>query len=295
MNRIIDLHSHSHFSLDGELTPQQLVDKAIEEGVKYYAVSDHDDVRAVGPALQYAEGKDITIIPAAEISAIIDDCPLHILGYNIDYNNPLFTERKNQINETVVEFDRKAIIKAREFGFIFDEEKLHQFREDGLFCEEHIGEVVLADQRNDDNPILKQFREGGRLSDNPPFNFYREFFSTGKPLNIPYDFNMDIKDASRLIHEGGGKMFLAHPGHNIKRNEQLLEKIISFGLDGIESFSSYHDRETNEFYYEMAKKYNLYMSVGSDFHGRSKPSIRMGSIDYDEDELNRTLKYLEVL
>ncbi len=294
MNRTIDLHSHSCLSLDGELKPEVIIDKAIEEGVRYYALSDHDEVRGIKPALEYAKDKDITVIPAVEISGYIDEYPLHILGYNIDYNNPLFIERRKKIDELLVVTDRKLVESAKAFGFIFNEENLHKYRTDGLFCEEHIGEEVFADHRNDDNPYLKQFRPGGRLSDNPAFNFYKEFFANGKPCHVDYDFNIHISEVSKIIHEGGGKMFLAHPGHNIKKNEEVLKKIISYGLDGIEVFSSYHDEETKKFYFDMAKKYNLYMSVGSDFHGKSKPAIRLGSIDYDEEELDKTLKFLGV-
>jgi len=295
MKNIIDLHSHSIYSLDGELKPEQLVDKAIEAGVKYYAISDHDEVAAIDGALAYAKDKDIKIIPAVEISAIIDNYPLHVLGYNIDYHNPEFKKRRQYINSVIIDFDKEVIRKTKEFGFYLDEEKLYKFRDDGLFCEEHIGEVVLADERNKDNPLLSEFKPGGKLSDNPPFNFYKEFFAPGKPINVPYNFNLDIEETAKLIKAGGGKMFLAHPYHNIKDNEEVLRKIMSYGLDGVEVFSSYHNEDGIKYYYDIAKKYNLYMSVGSDFHGRAKPAIKIGSIDYDEEQLNKTLKFLEVM
>lgn len=285
----IDLHAHTIESLDGTYTPEQLVEIAINSGIKYLAIADHDSVSSIDRAIKYASDKDIIVIPAIELSAIINNTPLHILGYNIDYNHPGYKQRRKFVDEKLINWSKLAINSALEYGFKFNPEDVYKIREDGLICEELIGQVILNDSRNDNDERLKEFRPGGKLSDNPTFNFYKEFYTEGKPCFIEYDFNMPLKEASKLIHESGGKMFLAHPKHNIGFNEELLNSIIAKGLDGIEVFSSYHDKEATEFYFNKAKKHNLLMSVGSDFHGRSKPSIKMGSTNYDEDELIKTL------
>lgn len=285
----IDLHTHSIESLDGTYTPIQLVEIAINSGIKYLAIADHDSIKSIEKAIDYASDKNIIVIPAIELSAIIDDTPLHILGYNIDYHHEGYTQRRKFVDDKLINWSKLAINKALEYGFKFNSEDVYKIREDGLICEELIGHVILNDSRNDNDERLFEFREGGKLSDNPTFNFYKEFYTKDKPCFVEYDFNIPLKEASKLIHESGGKMFLAHPKHNIGFNEDLLNKIIDEGLDGIEVFSSYHDNKATDFYFNKAKENNLLMSVGSDFHGRSKPSIKMGSIDYDEDELIETL------
>lgn len=290
----IDLHSHSSWSLDGQFSSKELIDMAIHSGIKYYALSDHDDVSGLEEAINYSKGKDITVIPATELSAIINETQLHVLGYNIDYNNPFFKQRRQEVYESLKSWNKQIIQNALDYGFYFDLDKLLNKREDHLVYEGSIGQAILEDPRNDNNEQLLPFRKGHELSNNPSFNFFRTFFAQGKPLFVPYNFNLPIKEAEKVIHESGGKMFLAHPFHNLKYNEDLLKQIIDIGLDGIEVFSSYHNQEGTNFYYQMAKKYNLYMSVGSDFHGKSKPSIKMGSINYDETELIKTLKYLNV-
>ena len=292
MNNYIDLHNHSIESLDGTYSPEELVDIALNNGIKYFAVSDHDSVNSVDRALAYAKDKDIKVIPAIEISAIIEDTPLHILGYNINHHHLGFIQRKKYVDEKIINWSKLIINKVLDYGFIFDPNEVYKQREDGLICEELIGKVILEDHRNDNDERLQEFRAGGRLSDNPTFNFYKEFCKKGKPCFVEYDFNMPIAEASKLIHESGGKMFLAHPHHNIEYNEDLLVKIINEGLDGIEVFSSYHDKKAIDYYYQKAKQYNLLMSVGSDFHGESKPAIKMGSIDYDENELIKTLSVI---
>jgi len=288
----IDLHNHSKYSIDGEYSSKDLVDLALKKGIKYLSISDHDDIRAIKDALDYSKNKDITIIPGIEISSSINGIGLHILGYGIDYTSQEFIDRMNFVKESNIGYGKKLLNKAHEYGFFFNDEEVYKLRDDGLICEEMLGEVILNDSRNDNNEELKEFRNNGIYSDNPAFNFYKVLTTIGKPLYVEYDFNLDIKETEKLIHNNGGKMFLAHPGHNIKKDESILKEIINYGLDGIEVFSSYHDKETIEFYYSKAKEYNLYMSVGSDFHGHSKPSIKMGSIDYDKNELNKTIKFI---
>lgn len=288
----IDLHTHSIESLDGTYTPEELVDIAINSDIKYLAVADHDSTNSIDKAIKYASDKSIKIIPAIELSSIIDNTPLHILGYNIDYNHRGYKQRRKFVDEKLINWSKLAINKALECGFKFNPEDVYRIRKDGLICEELIGQVILNDTRNDSDSRLIAFRPGGNLSDNPTFNFYKEFYTKGKPCFVEYDFNMPLSEASKLIHESDGKMFLAHPKHNIGYSEDLLKKIIDAGLDGIEVFSSYHDKEATDFYYSKAKENNLLMSVGSDFHGRSKPSIKMGSIDYDENELIKTLNII---
>lgn len=288
----IDLHNHTIESLDGTYTPEELIDIAISNGIKYLAIADHDSVRSIEAAMNYAKDKDITVIPAIELSVIFDNRPLHILGYNIDYHHIEYIKRKEFVNEKIINWGKQVIEAALDFGFKFNPEDVYKIRKDGLICEELIGRVVLNDHRNDLDERLKEFRKGGKLSDNPTFNFYKEFYATGKPCFREYDFNMPLIQASELIHSSGGKMFLAHPKHNIGFNEDILNKIIETGLDGIEVFSSYHNKDATDFYYQKAKQHNLLMSVGSDFHGESKPAIKMGSIDYDEEELLKTIKVI---
>lgn len=288
----IDLHSHSIASLDGSIKPKDLIDLALKNNVKYYAISDHDSTYSLYEAVSYSKNK-LDFIPAIEISSIIDDIPLHILGYNIDFTDIKYKQRSEYVLSSNIYWAKQLLKKAHEYGFIFNDEDVYKYAKNGAICEEMLGEVILNDPRNNNNEQLFPFRNNNELADNPSFNFYKVFCSTNKPLYVKYDFNLPIKETSDLIHSTGGKMFLAHPYHNIKTNIEIFNKIKEYNLDGIEVFSSYHNIESTKFYYDLAIKNNLYMSVGSDFHGESKPSIKMASIDYDEQQLLKTIKYIK--
>ena len=148
---------------------------------------------------------------------------------------------------------------------------------------------MLNDSRNDNDERLKEFRKGGKLADNPYFNFYREFYAQGKPCYSNLDFSLPIKEVADLIHSSGGLMVLAHPHHNIGYNEAKLKEIMSYGLDGVEVYSTYHDQKAIDYYYKKCKEYNLLMSVGSDFHGHNKPAIEIGSVEFDKSEVGKLI------
>ena len=87
-----------------------------------------------------------------------------------------------------------------------------------------------------------------------------------------------------LIHEHGGAAVLAHPGKNLEGHMERLGSLLDEGLDGIEAFSSYHDEETAEFLYRIACARDLLATCGSDYHGKTKPGIRLGGMPCPLDE-----------
>lgn len=69
---------------------------------------------------------------------------------------------------------------------------------------------------------------------------------------------------------------LAHPGNNLKGRFDLFVKMVEAGLDGVEAFSSYHNPQTGEYFYQTASNLGLLITCGSDYHGKTKPSIKLG-------------------
>ena len=81
-----DLHMHTTFS-DGLYTPYELIKKCKERGLSIIAITDHDSVSAFPEAIEYGKEFGIEVIPGVELSAMVDEKDVHILGYFLDYTN----------------------------------------------------------------------------------------------------------------------------------------------------------------------------------------------------------------
>lgn len=139
-------------------------------------------------------------------------------------------------------------------------------------------EVLLNKPEYQNHPLLEAYHEGENRGNNPYVNFYWDFYSKGKPCyaEIKYPEMTEVID---MIHQNHGIAVLAHPGVNLKGRESMLPHIMSLGMDGIEAFSSYHTGKEAEYYYQKALETGKYVTCGSDFHGKTKPSVALGSFE----------------
>jgi predicted metal-dependent phosphoesterase TrpH len=94
------------------------------------------------------------------------------------------------------------------------------------------------------------------------------------------NYGMSPQDAIATIHNYGGIAVMAHPKDccmSINELENLVEKLSSAGLDGIECvYTTHSDRETTQFK-EMAARLDLCITGGTDFHGTGKRGVDLGS------------------
>lgn len=286
----IDLHMHSNISNDGEFSPKELVEMCSSAGINVMALADHNSVRGVKEAAEHGKEKNIKVIPAVELDCTHGEYNLHILGYNIDIENKIFEKIEKDILEQELNAAEKRMDFAEKAGFIFEREKIKALSSDGTVTGEMIGEIVLVDKRNDENILLKPYRDGGNRSDNPYVNFYWDWFSKGKPAYVDIKY-MPLKEAVSIIKNSGGKVVFAHPCNNIGMNEKVFAEIINEGVEGVEAYSSYHSPEAVEFFKNLAEKYNIFVTCGSDFHGKTKPAIKLGKIlcDNREEEIFNSL------
>ena len=270
----IDLHMHSMYSDDGEYTPTQLVDMCHEAGVKIMAIADHNWVKANEEAKKHADELGMTYIPAIEIDCTYKGVNLHVLGYGID-NQEVFNQLGEDIEKQELACSMKKLELTNALGFDLKKEQLDALSTNGVYTGEMFGEALLNDSRYDDHELLKPYRQGGERSDNPYVNFYWDYYAQGKPCYTEIHFPT-LEETIQLIHQHGGVALLAHPGNNLKGQFELFDEMVALGLDGVECFSSYHTSETNEYFYNKAKELNVLYTCGSDFHGKTKPSIYLG-------------------
>ena len=273
----IDLHMHSNISNDGDFSPAELMKMCSKAGIKTAALAVHNSVRGVAEAIKEGEKFGVKVIPAIEIDCTYKEYNLHVLGYNIDYNNKIFEKIEKNVFEQELKAGDKRMALVKEAGIFFDEEKVRKLSYDGTITGEMIGEAAIEDERNRENPLITPYLEGGTRSNNPYVNFYWDWCSKGKPAYVPIKY-ITLKEAIDIIHKTGGKAVLAHPNNNIGMNEEVFKEIAAEGIEGVEVFSSYHSKENAEFFLKMAEKYNVSVTCGSDFHGKTKPAIKLGKM-----------------
>lgn len=274
MKSYIDLHMHSNYSDDGEYSPSQLVEMCYQEGIRIMAIADHNWLKGVKEAKNRAKELGIRCIGAIEIDCTYKGINLHVLGYGIKED-----EVFNQLGEDILKQElASSMLKldlTNKLGFELTKEQLDSVSSNGVYTGEMFAEVLLDDSRYLSCDLLKPYRKGGSRSDNPYVNFYWDYYAQGKPCYSEVKFP-ELTKIIDLIHSFGGKAILAHPGNNLKDKYYLFDEMVELGLDGVECFSSYHSQDINDYFYHKVKELKVMYTCGSDFHGKTKPSIYLG-------------------
>lgn len=251
---MVDFHTHSTFS-DGTLTPEEIVDLAVESGCSYLAITDHDNVEN----LKHINFNDdrIRCIPGVELSAEFPKT-LHILGYNMDVDNTKLRNTLEDLQSARRERNEKMLVKLAEHNMPMTMDELMQESKGGIVGRPHFAAIMMQ------KGYVKNRQEA-----------FDRFLANGKPFYMPKT-RLQPKAAIELITQAGGIAVMAHPYQTeLKAAEmdELLKELVSYGLQGIEAFYSQHDHKQTRQYIHLAKKYGLLMTAGSDFHGKNKAHI----------------------
>lgn len=292
----IDLHIHTKMS-DGELTPKEVIDKAIENKVKVISIADYDTIEAYTEEfIQYAENKGIKLIKGVEISTKINKCGIHVLGYNIDVENEKFKESLYKIRNARHEYLYKVSEKLEKLGYYINTEELDKI---DAVTKAHIALDIIKSSKNEQK-FLDEF---GHIPGKG------EFIETVMNENCPAYVKKETvtpQKAAEIIRQANGKVILAHPvayEHEDGLNEEDILKIVKdMNPDGIESNYIYIDKDNNEFdecekWNRFAKNNNLFVTVGTDFHNSDgiRPEIGFANkrIELTEDEIDKIIENLE--
>ena len=278
MTNYIDLHIHSKYSGDGEFSISQLMEKCQEAGITIMSITDHDSAKANITAKAMAKDYHIHYITGIEIDCTYKGINLHLLGYGFDETSPDFEALEEHIWTEERNASLERIDLTRQLGFKITKEELNKvsnLKEGGIWTGEVFAEVLLEKTEYKNHELLLPYRKGGVRGDNPMVNFYWDYYSQGKPCYVHLDFP-SLEDAIGMIHRNGGKAVLAHPGNNLKGNFELIKEIKDLGLDGIEVFCSYHHEEMARQLYDLAVELDLIITCGSDYHGKTKPAVKLG-------------------
>ena len=245
-----DLHTHTNFS-DGSYSPEELVAAAKKIGLHYLGITDHDTVDGVRQLYENGlyPGRGINIIPGVELSANHPEKDLHIVGYNIDIYNEALLEMIDKIIEARWERFSEIIriLQGKKYN-IREADVLKIAGTSRSIGRAHIARTLVK------VGAFKTVRE-----------VFEKMLGKGCPAYVPR-YQPEVDEIIDVIHQAGGLATLAHP--KLIGDDELVEELCK-KLDGLEVYYPCHKPEDTQHYFFLAKKYNLLITGGSDFHGAS--------------------------
>ena len=278
MKRIIDLHIHTNLS-DGVLSPLEVIDEAVKSNVSVIGIADHDTIDAYTDELyDYAKIKGVEIINAVEISTKYKGIGIHVLGYNFDVNNKRLRERLEVLRNARHDYLHNVCCKLNELGYVLNVDELDKI---DVVTKAHIADDVINNLDNH-NLLLEKFKEIPNRG-----KFIETIMNEGCPAYVKKE-TISPKEATDLIRGALGKVVLAHPVSYFYEDnlsdEDILELVREMKSDGIEANYLYVSKDNikiNEIdkWNDFADKYNLNVTVGSDFHCKSKVHPDIGLIN----------------
>ncbi|HBT76552.1 MAG TPA: phosphatase [Planctomycetaceae bacterium] len=272
----IDLHIHTKFSSDGEFTPEEIVSMASGIGLKTIAVTDHNSVGGIAEAVNAGQRLGINVIPAIEIDCRFKEIDLHLLGYRIDYSGSRFDELEGNVFRQESTANRERIEKLlRNTDLKLDIDSFLAKSGNRIITGEMIAEELMTLPENSRSEYLIPYLPGGQRSDSPFVNFYWDYFSQGKIAHVPIDF-ISYHEAVRLVKNAGGIPVIAHAGVNLRHCPERATDLIDAGAEGLEIYNTYHTLEQSLYLRHLAEERRLVMTCGSDFHGKTKPNVKLG-------------------
>ena len=248
MTSKIDLHIHSSIS-DGKFSPEDIVHRSAERGLAVIAICDHDSVDGVTAALEAARDlPQIKIIPGVEISTSAPDSEIHLLGYFIDYTDPKLKTTLVSLRHSRRERGKMTIAKLKRLGICIDWQRVEEIAGSGSIGRPHIAQAML------EKGYVTSFKEA-----------FTKYIGFKGPAYIERQ-KITPAEAVALVTKAGGLPVLAHP-LTVNNLETMIAKLKTAGLVGLEvHYNSYTENERDSLA-QLAKKYDLIATGGSDYHG----------------------------
>ncbi|HEX6607803.1 MAG TPA: PHP domain-containing protein [Chloroflexia bacterium] len=244
----LDLHTHTTAS-DGRLAPAALVALAAQVGVTTLAVTDHDTTDGLTEARAATGAAGVEIITGIEFGCDMPHGEIHMLGYLFDATHPALRARLAWLREGRVERGRAMVAKLNALGLPIRWERVREIAGAGSVGRPHVAQALI---------------EGGYVADtNEAFSRY---LAWGGPAYVPRR-RLTPLDVIALIREAGGVVSLAHPAH-IPDLEAQLAPLAEAGLAGLETYYGEYDAPTVTWLAELAARFHLVPTGGSDYHAR---------------------------
>ncbi|MBI5571930.1 MAG: PHP domain-containing protein [Desulfomonile tiedjei] len=262
---MIDLHVHTVIS-DGTFSPQHVVRLASKRGLKAIAVTDHDTVAGVAPAQDEGRHLGLEVVPGVELSAHSERGILHILGYFVRIDEPDLLESLDFLSRGRRERIPKILSKLERNDVFVSNDEVESEAVGGVPGRPHLAAIML--------------RKGYVSARQEAFD---RFLKKGAPAYVE-KVKLAPQDAIEVLRKAGGVPVLAHPyslgEEDPHRLEEIVRALMEYGLMGLEAYYSRHTLKQTGTYLDLARRLDLVITGGSDFHGANKPGVELGVIPH---------------
>lgn len=256
---MIDLHCHSIFS-DGALTPEELVKRALQYQVKILSLTDHDTYEGYDSLKKYIKNTDITLIHGIELSVLWRKHELHILGYQLLFDENL-VELVSLQNESRVLRAKTIGARLESIGVMDAYEKACLIAGHKRASRLHFAKVLLAE---------------GKVGDLQ--SAFRRFLGRGKIAYVSSPW-INLTDVVSKIKQSGGQAVIAHPlkyGLTRTKLHELIKDFKELGGAGIEVVSGEMSIAPANELAALCVKFDMLASSGSDFHSDKDSRVKLG-------------------
>ncbi len=277
--KYIDLHVHTTYS-DGNFSPKEVIKYCKKVNVVAVGITDHDTTDGIKEAIEEGKKEGIEVIPGVELSAEYEDSTegeVHILGYYIDYEDKFLQQKLELFRKARQERAYKIIEKLRSLNVFLDEEEVFKNKNSA----QSIGRLHFA-RLMVEKKITSSIKEAFEL-----------YLGYNRPAYVP-KVKLKLQEAISMIVQSKGVPVLAHPYFGICIDSKTIKKFISYGIKGIEVYHSKHHKNVVEELTNLAEKYGLIITGGSDCHGTVDSSTPLlGSMKISYSILEQLKKYKE--
>jgi 3',5'-nucleoside bisphosphate phosphatase len=256
--RLVDLHAHTLAS-DGSDRPHELVAAAAAAGVEVLAVTDHDTVAGVAGARAAGERLGVEVLAGCELTATVGDRVVHVLLYGEGLLEPDLAD--------AVEVARRG----RHERNLAIGERLEQLCGVGYDDAVRVAGTSALSRAHFARALIAR----GTVAN--VAEAFDRYLSSGRPAYVPAP-GVVVTDAVALAAKAGGVAVLAHPGRlAADERDRVLGEALEAGIDGLELWHSQHDAELRRSLAGLVERRGLLATGGSDYHGRFKPGVRVGT------------------
>jgi len=255
----IDLHIHSTFS-DGSMSPTELVQYAHQRGLAAISLTDHDTIEGIEEAMSVGNQVGVEVVPGLELSIKHGDCAVHLLGYFFRPADESLSLALQRLQSGRLERNKVILANLNRLGVDIHLQELEKISGHGQSGRPHIAQILMQ------KGVVKNMDEA----------FHRYLAKGGLAYAPRYEFQAD--EAIAMIKNAGGLAILAHPQQLEKSGKNvsvIIGKLRAVGLSGVEVYYPTHSRQFKKKLQTMAKKLDLLITGGSDYHGAIRPGTTL--------------------